>query len=131
MMNTPGRIRWSAIAIGFLVDNLISILVGSTGARFDPELAQGVSFATTAGTITSILLVLSTGFGGWLAGRLAKHEHVLHGTLVGGLGIIVMLVSSLFGQQTPLLNILLQCLAVGAGALGGWLSRRTPAQQQP
>ena len=129
MGSRSGHIRWLAIAAGFVVDVLISLAIISVGQRFDPELGRGVSFATSAGTITAILLVLSTGVGGWLAGRLARHEYVLHGVLVGGLGIIDMLISSFFGEQPPLANILLQCVAVVVGGIGGWLSQWIPARR--
>ena len=131
MRSGPGRIRWLAVAGGYFVDVLISLAIVGIAQRFDPELGRGISFETSASTITAILLVLSTGVGGWLAGRLARQEHVLHGTLVGGIGIIDMLVSSLFGARAPLASIVLQCVAVVAGAIGGWVSRRVPAPQQP
>ena len=130
MRDRPGRIRWLAVAAGYFVDALISLAILGIAQQFDPELVRGVSFRTSAGTIAAILLVLSTGIGGWLAGRLAKHEYVLHGALVGSIGIIDMLISSLFGEQAPLTNILLQCVAVAVGAIGGWLSRWVPAPQQ-
>lgn len=130
MTNRPSRIVWFAVALGFLADQLISIAVGTVGLRFDPNLVHGATFATTAGAVTSILLVLSTGFGGWLAGRLAKHEYVLHGALVGGWGVILMLIFALFGDQAPLTDILLQFGAVAAGGLGGWLSHWIPTRQQ-
>ena len=130
MRDTPRRIKWLAVPAGYIVDILISLIIIGVGERFDPQIRNGVSFATGAGTITAILLVLSTGAGGWLAGRLARYEYVLHGSLVGGIGIIDMFISSLFGQSVPLANILLQCIAVAIGGLGGWLSRWVPAPQQ-
>ncbi len=122
---------WLAVAAGYFADYFISVIISSIGVHFDPDLARGVSFGNVVGAITAVLLVLSTGVGGWIAGRIAKHEYVLHGILVGGIGIIDMLVSSLFGAQAPLANILLQFIAVGVGGLGGWLSTWVPAQQQP
>jgi len=109
---------------------LVSQLVGAVGQHFDPQLAQGLNLATTAAIITAILLVVSTGFGGWVAGRMAKTEYVLHGALVGGLGIIFMLIQALFSTPSPLIDILLQCVAVGVGALGGWLSQWVPTAQR-
>ena len=123
----PERIKWIAIVAGYLLDYVISLIVLAIGAQFDSGLATQISLATTAGVVTACMLVLSTGIGGYLAGRLARAERVLHGALVGGLGIFLMLIFSLFGQSQPLTAILLQCVAVVVGCLGGWLSGRVPA----
>lgn len=130
MSGTPARIGWLAVLAGFIVDELVSELVGSIGQHFDPQLAQGVTLASTVGIATALLLVLSTGFGGWVAGRLAKREYVLHGTLVGGVGLIVMLIMAFAGVGPRLIEIWLQFACVGAGALGGYLSRWLPAPQK-
>ena len=130
MGGNPARIGWLAILAGFIVDNLISELVGAIGQSFDPMLAQGVTLASTAGIITSIFLVLSTGLGGWIAGRLAKREYVLHGTLVGGVEIILMLIMAVAGDAPSPLQIWLQFAAVLAGALGGYLSQWIPSTQK-
>jgi len=123
----PERIKWIAVVAGFLLDMLLSTLIFGIAAQIDPELSSQLTLATTAGVITACLLVLSTGAGGWLAGRLARTEFVLHGALVGGLGIFVMLIESLIGSGAEPLNaILLQCVAVVVGGLGGWLSGRMP-----
>ncbi len=127
----PGRIMWFAIAVGLLADNVISLIITAISQQYDPELGQQITFATGAGALVAVLLVASTGFGGWLAGRLAKTEHVLHGALVGGMGIIILLFTSLFGAEPiPLINTLLQCVAVVVGAFGGWLSQWIPKQPQ-
>jgi len=123
----PSRIVWLAAALGYFVDTFVSTLIGAVGSQFDPTLAQGISLRTTAAIITAILLVLSTGFGGWVAGRLARQEYLLHGVLVGGIGVVAMLIESMFGQPYPLTNILLQFVAVLVGGVGGWLSQRIPA----
>ena len=127
----PERINWLAVITGFLVDLLISSLVFGIAAQYDPELSSEITLVTTTGLITACLLVLSTGIGGWVAARLARTEFVLHGVLVGGLGIFALLLQSLIGGQAePLNGILLQCVAVVVGGIGGWLSGRRQAQQQ-
>ena len=126
----PGRIMWLAVAAGFFADTLISAIIRAIGAQFDPDLGREIVLASSAGKVTAALLVFSTGIGGWLAGRLARHENVLHGTLVGGIGIIYMLVISFLGAPIGLPEIVLQCVAVVTGAVGGWLSRWIPAPQQ-
>ncbi len=130
MTGSPGRIVWLAVAAGFVADQLLSQLIASVGSLFDPAVAVGITFNSAASIITAILLVVSTGIGGWIAGRLAKQEYVLHGVLVGGTGVLVMLLTAIFGQQWPLANIVLQCVAIGLGGLGGWLSRWLPTRQQ-
>lgn len=130
MTGSPGRIVWLAVASGYFADVVISLIILMIGAQIDPNLVDGISFESTVGTVTAILLVISTGVGGWLAGRLAKQEYVLHGVLVGGIGIITMLVESLFATAPPLVNIQLQLVAIGLGGLGGWLSRWLPTGQQ-
>jgi putative membrane protein (TIGR04086 family) len=125
------RINWLAVISGFLLDLLISTLVAGIAAQFDPELSNQISLSTTVGIVTFCLLVLSTGVGGWVAGRMARTEFVLHGVLVGGMGIFTLLIQSLYrGQAQPLSGILLQCMCVAAGGIGGWLSGRKLASRQ-
>ncbi len=121
---------WLAVLLGYLVDQLISIIILGIGQAFDPQLTDGATFASTAGTVTSVLLVLSTGLGGWLAGRLAKQEYLLHGVLVGGITLVVMLVQSLFGKQWTGTIVVLQIIATLVGGLGGWLSQWVPVSQR-
>jgi putative membrane protein (TIGR04086 family) len=121
----PNRINWLAVITGFLLDLLISTLVFGLASQLDPDLNNQITFASTVGIVTSCLLVLSTCVGGWVAGRMARTEFVLHGVLVGGLGIFALLIQTLIaGEAEPLSGILLQCVCVAAGGLGGWLSGR-------
>ena len=127
---TPERIKWLAVVGGFLLDTLLTIFIFGIAVQFDPELSEGITLATGTEVVTACLLVLSTGAGGWLAARLARTEFVLHGALVGGMGIFIMLIESLIGARTETLDaILLQCVAVVAGGVGGWLSGRMLAQR--
>jgi hypothetical protein len=129
--STPNRINWIAVIGGFLLDTLLSTLVFGVAARFDPALSTDIVLTTGLGVFTAGLLMLCTGIGGWLAARLARMEYVLHGVLVGGLGILVMLLESLLtGQARTLNQIVLQSLAVVVGGIGGWLSGRTQEPRQ-
>lgn len=130
MTRTSGRIKWLAVAAGFFTDILLSEIIRGIASQFEPAILEGPSFGTSAAAVTAILLVLSTGVGGWVAGRLARYEHVLHGVLVGGTGIMLMLVAGLAGVAEPLTNVVLQCFAVGVGGLGGFLSRWVPRPQE-
>jgi putative membrane protein (TIGR04086 family) len=130
MTSPPGRIVWLAVLAGFFVDNLISLVITLIAQRLDPQLAQGLNFASTVGIVTTALLTLSTGFGGWLAGRLAKHEYVLHGALVGGISLLTLLIDALFVMSPALFSIVHAIVLVGVGALGGLLSRWIPSSQK-
>jgi putative membrane protein (TIGR04086 family) len=130
MADTPRRINWLAVVAGYFTDLTLSLIIAYIGSQLGANLERGITFNTSADTLTAILLVVSTGLGGWLAARLAKHEQVLHGVLVGGIGIMDMLIMSFFGERSPLATILLQVVAVGVGGLGGWLSRWVPAPQR-
>ncbi len=99
MRETPGRIRWLAVILGYLVDAVLSTFIRWGAAQFDPRLMNEISFHSITGAVAAILLVVSTGVGGWLAGRLARQEYVLHGALVGGIGIILLLIQGVF--ETP------------------------------
>lgn len=130
MTQPPGRIVWLAVLAGFFADYFISIIISLIGQQFDPQLTIGLTLASTAGIVTTVLLSLSTGFGGWLAGRLAKHEYILHGALVGGISLITVFLNSLFVESATLFNIVHAIVLVGTGALGGLLSRWFPSSQQ-
>src|SRR5689334_24580502 len=81
------NIRWMAVLTGYLVDYLISSLLltvlASTTYSFAPDISQ------PADLILTCLLVLSTGVGGYVAGRMAQANRALHGLLVGVVGILV------------------------------------------
>ncbi|HSH81526.1 MAG TPA: TIGR04086 family membrane protein [Herpetosiphonaceae bacterium] len=130
MTTRPGRIRWLAVMAGFFVDILLSEIIRGIGSQFDAAVLEGATFRSATTSIVAVLLVLSTGIGGWVAGRMARHEHVLHGVLVGGVGIFLILLAGLGDAPEPFTNVVLQCFAVLAGGLGGFLSRWIPAPQE-
>jgi putative membrane protein (TIGR04086 family) len=124
----PERIVWWAIWLGFSVDWLTSTALGSLASLIDPSINDRDFTATSIGLVTAALFALSTGFGGWLAGRIAKHEHMLHGALVGGVGILLMVVLGMFGQSWQISELMIQFGGTLLGALGGWLSSRGRAR---
>jgi putative membrane protein (TIGR04086 family) len=116
------NVRWMAVLTGFLVDIVISqLLVLFASANFftSPDLTQ-------AGDVILLgLLALSTGVGGYVAGRMARADRWLNGLLVAIVGV-------LFGQLGPQLPrpfIVASVVACGLAALGGYLSR-FPAERQ-
>ena len=130
MSETPGRIKWLSVVAGYLVDFMLSLLTVTIASWLNPALGAELSFNSPSATLIALTLVLATGVGGWVAGRLARGERVLHGALVGGIGIIMLLIQSLTDATPSLIAITLQCVAVGVGALGGWLSGRIPTVQE-
>jgi putative membrane protein (TIGR04086 family) len=85
------QISIKAIILGVMVDNIgylcfITILGIALGIMDITE----YEINTQIKTITNIILALGFTFlGGYIAGRIAKHSEVLHGGLVGAVGIII------------------------------------------
>ncbi len=131
MTPSPGRIVWLAVIAGFVVDTLISLAIIAIASMFDPQITREQNFNTTAGAVTTVLLSLSTLLGGFIAGRRAKHEYILHGALVGGISIVTLMLNSFFVEQASLFTIVHGIVLVFMGALGGLISRwLAPAQQE-
>ena len=129
-MQAKSRIHWVAVLGGTLLDNILSLLIGGIAISITPEIGQGFFFGSTAGAVTGVLLALATVAGGWLAGRIAKHERFLHGFMVGGFGIVYMLFQSLLGAQLTLDQLALQFVATGVAGLAGYSSRWVPARER-
>lgn len=123
------RIVWFAVLLGVFVDQIISSIILGIGSQADPNINNGTFYLTAAGLITAGLLAVSTGVGGWSAGRLAKQERVLHGALVGGVGLVLMVLLGLAGERWQIDELLVQFAGTALGALGGWLSRFVPTRQ--
>ncbi len=127
----PGRIVWLAVIAGFVVDTVISLVIIAIASMFDPQVTREQNFSTTAGVVTTVLLSFSTLLGGFIAGRRAKHEYILHGALVGGISIVTLMLDSFFVEQASLFTIVHGIVLVFMGALGGLISRwLAPAQQE-
>jgi len=129
-MQRKGRIQWLAILVGYLVDMTGSMIIAFAAQSIDPSVLSQSMFASTTGVVTAFLLVLMTTIGGFVAGRIAQEERFLHGFMVGGIGIIMLLIDSLVGTVIPLENILLQCCATLLGGLAGYGSRWTTTRQR-
>jgi putative membrane protein (TIGR04086 family) len=123
MKQRKGRIQWHAVLMGYVVDFLITLVIGGIGLALEPSIATGAYFSTPTGTVIGVLLALSVAVGGWIAGRIARTERFLHGFLVGGLGIIMLLVGGFFDSPASLDSIVLQFAATGLAGLAGQLSQ--------
>src|SRR5262245_38823638 len=93
-------IRWIAVLTGFLADYLITsllVLLANPGADF----VQGPDFRRIDHIILFVLLLLSTGVGGYIAGRMSRARLALHGLLVGVVGILYSQLAILGGNPVP------------------------------
>jgi putative membrane protein (TIGR04086 family) len=120
------QIRWSAAATGFLVDFTISSLIvvfANPGEAFfsQPTLANPVHLLFFA------LFVFSTGIGGYVAGRIAARNPVLHGLLVGVFGVLLSQISIMSGAPNPpVAFVVASAIGCGLGAIGGLVSQYVP-----
>jgi putative membrane protein (TIGR04086 family) len=123
------NVRWLAVITGFMVDTLITVLILS----FAPEsYFNGPDLSQPTHILIICLSSLSTGVGGYVAGRMARTDRAINGLLVGVVGI-------LFGQlqgSLPRVLVVASAIACLFAALGGYLSRfprqrthSTPEQQ--
>lgn len=129
-MQGKSRIHWIAVLAGSLLDNILSMLIAGIALASAPEIADGSFFASTPGAVAGVLLALATVIGGWLAGRIAKEERFLHGVMVGGFGIVLMLLQSVFGVPVTLDQLVLQFVATGFAGLAGYSSRWVPVRER-
>jgi putative membrane protein (TIGR04086 family) len=116
------NVRWMAVLTGFLVDLLISQLVLVFAS---PQFATAPDPARPGDLALLCLLTLSTGVGGYIAGRMARVDRTLNGLLVAVVGV-------LFGQLGPPLPrvfVIASVVACLLAALGGFLSRYPPHRQ--
>jgi hypothetical protein len=114
MMN----VRWMAVLTGYLVDILISAIL-SLFAR--PEFATSPDLTRPGDLILICLLTLSTGIGGYVAGRMAQANRALNGLLVAVVGIL----AGLLAPPLPRPLVVATAVACLLAALGGYL-KRTP-----
>jgi putative membrane protein (TIGR04086 family) len=115
-------IRWVAVFIGFMADYVISALLVLL-ANPAPEFSQGPDFRRADHIVLFVLLLLSTGTGGYVAGRIARSRLALHGMLVGVVGILYGQLALMGGNPAPGRAFVLGSLAGCAlGALGGLIS---------
>jgi hypothetical protein len=117
------NVRWSAVITGFIVDYLLStLMVAFTTADFlvAPDLSR------PGDLLLLCLLVLSTGVGGYVAGRLAQTDRTINGLLVAIVGILI---GQLLGPPAPRAIIVASAVSCFVAAFGGFLSRYPPLRQ--
>ncbi len=91
-------IRFDAVLVGAIVDNLgttaamlaLMTALTSTGIS-DAEALERIK--TLSGLILTLIVGLGwTMLGGYVAGRMAKRDELLHGALVAAVGIVIALI---------------------------------------
>jgi hypothetical protein len=116
------NVRWVAVLTGFFVDFVISQLLGLLLAT--PAFMTSPDLTRPGDMILISLLTLTTGIGGYVAGRMAGSSRALNGLLVAVVGILL----SQLGPPPPRVFVVSSAIACGVAALGGYLSR-FPAEQ--
>lgn len=119
------KVRWTGVMTGFIVDYLISsLLVAFTTVDFliAPDLSR------PGHLILLCLLILSTGVGGYVAGRMAQADRTINGLLVAIVGILI---GQLLGPPLPKVFIVASAISCLTAALGGFLSRYPSPRQSP
>lgn len=119
-----------AVLTGFVVDVLITLCIGlAAGPALDGFVAAPDLTRPEHMTLF-VLGVLSTGIGGYVAGRIAAGRHTLHGLLVAAVGVLYAQLPSLVGAPAmPRVFAIQGVFLCLAGALGGLLSTYLPSSQ--
>ncbi len=116
------NIRWTAAFTGYLVDYTITALI-VVFARPEEIFFTTPNLANPIHLFYLALFTLSTGIGGYVAGRVARMHNVLHGLLVSIIGILLNQIMILGGSPTPpqpfVVASVISCVL---GALGGLIS---------
>ena len=96
------RISWGSIMAGVItvlaISILLSILASSIGLfQFDPQSSEPTSgIGTTVGIFTVVSLILSLAAGGFVVGKLAGVDGMIHGFIVWATTMIVAVVFMAF-----------------------------------
>lgn len=127
-----------AVLLGALVDTVGTLLVAT--ALFVAMSAAGISEAEIAVRLRgasglALMLILGLGFtllGGYVAGRAAGQDELLHGALVAGIGLVLGLLFRdtglpLWYEAAGLLAMLPFGMAGGHIAKQGNANRKTPS----
>ncbi len=116
-------IHWRALVAGFTTACALNALILFAVAS-DTEFLRAPSLARPEHAIYLALLTLATGIGGYVAGRMARADYLIHGLLVGILGVFyaqLHLISG--GSAPPRMFVVASALACVIGALGGLVAR--------
>ena len=115
------NVRWMAVLTGFVVDIAISALLSLFAT---PQFFAAPDPTRPGDLLMIALLTISTGIGGFVAGRMAGSSRAINGLLVAVVGILI----NQLGPPLPRVLVISSVIACGLAALGGYLSR-FPTQQ--
>ena len=118
------NVRWTAVLTGFVVDYLISTLLFVL-FNPDPTFVSAPDLRLPAHLLLLCLEVLSSGIGGYVAGRLAQRDRAMNGLLVAIVGILI----NQLGPPLPHVFVIASVASCLVAALGGALSRYPPLRQ--
>lgn len=117
-------VHWSAVLRGWLIDFLLSLIIqfsaiglGLTSFFESPDLSRPPDL------VLLVLLLLSTGIGGYAAGRLARRAQIINGFMVGIIGVVIAAILNPGVSAVPRLFVFGQIAGCGLGAVGGYISR--------
>jgi putative membrane protein (TIGR04086 family) len=118
-------VRWSAVFFGWLVDFAISLLIQLIMVWAGLELFfTAPDLANPTHLIFLLIFLLSTGVGGFIAGRFAGEAFALHGLLVGVTAILASMVANPGVVVEPRVFVIHRAVGCLVGALGGYLAGR-------
>lgn len=80
------NVRWMAVFTGYLVDIFITLLIQLFAGQ---SMLENPDLTRTDHLVVIALLTLSTGIGGYVAGRMARTDRALNGFLVAIVGILL------------------------------------------
>ena len=80
------NVRWMAVLTGFVVDIAISAVLSLLAT---PQFFIAPNLSQPGDLLLIGLLALSTGIGGFVAGRMAGESRAINGLLVAVVGILV------------------------------------------
>jgi putative membrane protein (TIGR04086 family) len=124
------NVRWMAVMTGFVVDVLVTSLVGLLAGPVTESLVTSPDITRLDHLALLALGVLSTGIGGYVAGRLATSDFALHGLLVAAVGVLFAQLPPLLGDPAiPRVFVIQAVFLCAAGPLGGLLSRYVPPRR--
>lgn len=138
MMNikaTLSQVHWKLVLVMAVLIYIVTFILGLGlsllwqaflgGDHVEPHRA-----IQTISLISSILVMVVTGYGAWLAARKIKRAAPLHGFLIGlVVALISLILDVVFSGALTLVGLLLYVLMIAAGWLGGVLGRRRRAAQ--
>lgn len=121
------NVRWMAVLTGYAVDVLVTALIGLLAGPVTESLVASPDITRSDHLALLALGVLSTGIGGYVAGRLATSDFALHGLLVAVVGVLLAQLPLLIGEPAmPRVFVVQALFLCAAGPLGGLLSRFVP-----